>query len=150
MPTKSMKSDSNQQMILDLIREISGQANLLTIPKIFINLTGDIKTALFLSQCIYWGDRSSTGDGWFYKLTDDWREDIGLSYHEVVRIRKDLISRNFLQYEIHQNPQHGNEPLGFYRVNFDCLYKIIEDFIRGCREKRDTRLAKSATPVSRF
>jgi hypothetical protein len=78
---------SNMQDILNLIRSFVGQANVLTIPRIFVDLTGDLKAALFLSQCVYWSSRSSQ-PGVFYKTYQEWEEELSLGRHEIDQCRK--------------------------------------------------------------
>ncbi|GAP06177.1 hypothetical protein ATHL_01023 [Anaerolinea thermolimosa] len=78
---------NDMQGVINLIRAISGQANILTIPRVFVDLTGDLKAALFLSQCIYWSSRSST-PGVFYKTYQEWEKELALSRYEIDQCRK--------------------------------------------------------------
>ncbi len=75
---------SNQKDIFLLIKELTGQANILTIPRAFIEYTGSLDTALLLSQIIYWSDRNPQGD-WFYKSYKEWFTEIGFSEYQVRR-----------------------------------------------------------------
>ena len=54
----------------------SGQASMVTTPKLYIQLTGSHTLAIVLSQCIYWSDKSECEDGWFYKRYDEWFDEI--------------------------------------------------------------------------
>lgn len=81
---------SNHAAVKALIRQISGQANVLAIPRVFITLTRDIKAALLLSQIVYWSDKGGRGDGWFYKSADEWKAELGLTRGEVTRATKRL------------------------------------------------------------
>ncbi len=78
---------NDMQGVINLIRAIAGQANILTIPRVFIDLTGDLRAALFLSQCIYWSSRSST-PGVFYKTYQEWEQELALSRYEIDQCRK--------------------------------------------------------------
>ncbi|KAF1004407.1 MAG: hypothetical protein GAK36_00076 [Pseudomonas sp.] len=51
--------------------------------------------AQFLSQAVYWTER--TGDGWFYKTETEWKEEIGLSSKEVRTARKNLAGMQLLE-----------------------------------------------------
>lgn len=57
--TTKKESISVQDYILELIKEITGQKNILLIPRIFISITGSVNSALLLSQVLYWSDKSS-------------------------------------------------------------------------------------------
>lgn len=76
---------SNQQTIIQIIKSVSGQASILTIPKIYIDiLGGDIEAALFLSQCVYWSDKTVSKSG-FWKSYREWELDTCLTKHKVAR-----------------------------------------------------------------
>jgi len=75
---------TNQKDIFNLIRQLTGQANILTIPRIFIHYTGSVEAALLLSQIIYWSDRNPRGP-WFYKSYKEWEQEIGLSIKKLRR-----------------------------------------------------------------
>src|SRR3990172_12308713 len=75
---------SNQQNIVKLIKAISGQANVLTIPRIYLDLLNNKhRAALLLSQCVYWSDRTKDPEGWFYKTYAEWKKELALNQHAV-------------------------------------------------------------------
>lgn len=112
---------SNRQLIA-LLREISGQENALTIPRVYIRLLKSHRAALFLSQCVFWSDKSHRGDGWFYKSFREWREETDLHQHTIERIVVQLKKRGYLDTEIGR--ANGPSPVTFYRPN---LEKIAAD-----------------------
>lgn len=66
--TKSRSvSSKNKDHILNLIKSVSGQANIIAFPRLFVDITGDPSLAMMLSQLIYWSDRATRADGMFYK-----------------------------------------------------------------------------------
>jgi hypothetical protein len=111
---------SNQRAVIDLIKRLSGQSNVLTIPRIFIHLTGDIKAALFLNQCIYWSDKTKREDGFFYKTAEEWEEETGLSRTEQVGARKK--ASEFVDTKI---KRANGAPTLHYRVDFEKLANSI-------------------------
>ena len=118
----------NQKAINSLIKNLSGQANILTIPRIYIDLVGDIKSALFLSQCVYWSDRSNNVDGWFYKSASEWFDEIHLTYKEIMRIT--LTLNNYLDTKV---SRVNSAPTTHYRVKIDELTNAILTF---CENKK--------------
>jgi hypothetical protein len=111
---------NNQQSIFSLIKAVSGQSNVLTIPRIFIDIAGDIQTALFLSQCVYWSDKTNNPEGWFYKTHAEWDAEIGLSYFQVKRAIDNL--KGLVETKI---KRANNAPTIHYRVNVEALTKSI-------------------------
>ena len=86
MPSRGL----DQQQVYALITQVVGQANILTIPRLFIDWTGDHITALFLSQVIYWSSRTDDRDGWFYKSAKEWQEELSISDYQLARATKKL------------------------------------------------------------
>lgn len=116
---------SKQKELVELIKSISGQANVLSIPRMYIDLTGgDVKAALLLSQCVYWSDKSKDPEGWFYKSYKEWYVEIGLSQFEVGRAVKKLSAWLKLK------KKHANRaPTLHYKVDLDALTKSIIKFL---------------------
>jgi len=112
------KTMRNQNKVTELIKSVSGQANILTIPRIYIDLTGDHISALFLSQCVYWSDRGR--DGWFYKSASEWEDELGLSSYQVRRCIKSLAA--YIQTDVRKA---NGAPTTHYKVDFEELRKSI-------------------------
>jgi len=106
---------SDMQDILNLIRSFVGQANVLTIPRAFVALTGDLKAALFLSQCVYWSSRSSV-PGVFYKTYQDWQEELTLSRYEIDQCRRRVA--RWVKTELRQV---NGVPVLHYLVNLEVI-----------------------------
>ena len=104
--------------IINLIKGISGQSNVLTIPRIFIAiLDGNIKSALFLSQCVYWADKMGRP---FYKTYEEWHEEIGLTRSELDSARKDCMGL------VIATPHRAdNKVILHYRVDWDALSQAV-------------------------
>jgi hypothetical protein len=139
---------STQSTINGLIKSMSGQNNILTIPRIYIDITGDIKSALFLSQCVYWSDKTGRDDGYFYKSTNEWSEELGLSKREIENARKKLVK--FITTKI---LRANGSPTVHYMVNIGRLRDEIEGIFdipeRGETEKRRGNFPKEEKPISR-
>lgn len=54
----------------------SGQASVVTTPKLYIMLTGNHALAVILNQCVFWSNKSKNDDGWFYKEYKEWYDEI--------------------------------------------------------------------------
>ena len=81
---------SNQSDIKNLIKAVSGQANILTIPRLYLALVKSHRAALLLSQCVYWSDRTKDPEGWFYKTYTEWKKELFLNQHAIETALKNL------------------------------------------------------------
>ena len=109
---------------LNLIRALSGQANILTIPRLYIEmLGGEHIAALLLSQCIYWSDRTKRADGFFYKSDSEWKEELCISRFQLKR------ALNVLGGLIETKLKKANgAPTTHYRVNGERLTAAIKEY----------------------
>lgn len=53
-----------------------------------VDLTGSVQAALMLSQAIYWQERVTHKDGWWYKSIEEWEEETGLSRRRLETARR--------------------------------------------------------------
>ena len=105
---------NNKDQILSIIKSISGQANILTVPRMFVALTGDTTLAIMLPQLIYWSDRTTRSDGFVYKSAADWAIEVGASSYSVRKFNQ----LPFIETKI---IKANGSPTTHYRVRFDDL-----------------------------
>lgn len=61
------------------------------VPRHFIQLCGnDHAVAMMLAQLVYWSKRTTDPDGWIYKTPEDWKTELGLTRHQVLKGNKIL------------------------------------------------------------
>lgn len=87
---------NNRDYISSIITQFSGQNNVIPIPVVYIKITEDYPSAALLNQMIYWSDRTSRKDGYFYKSYNEWYEELHLTEYQVRRATKKLKSFGFV------------------------------------------------------
>ena len=107
------KTIIKQEQVFSLIKSFVGQANLLTVPRLFIDYTGDLESALLLSQIVYWADKIERQDGFMYKTYSEWQLEIGLNEYSVRKAANHLKKMGILETEVHK--ANGN-PTVHYRL----------------------------------
>lgn len=137
-------SKDNQQKIIGIIKSISGQANVLTIPRLYINILKSHRAALFLSQCVYWSTRGGE-DGWFYKSFREWQEELGLNQHAVETCVKLLKENKLLETELRKAGRP--ESVTFYRANIENLVSVLSE--TAIAETAKTSKRKTIRPTIR-
>jgi len=119
----------------------------------FAGVTG----ALFLSQAIYWQQRTTSEDGFFYKTASDWERETGLTQHEQATARARLRDIGILH-----ETKRGIPCKCYFRINEEYLMQVVENVslsesAKLVFEKEQGRfsvkcgigLAESAKPVKR-
>lgn len=118
---------SNYEEAKQLISAFSGNDRTLTIPVIYIELTGDMHTAALLNQIIFWSDKSKRNDGFFYKTYTEWESEVHLSEYQVRRSAKVLEKLGFIEMKL---KRANGSPTLHYKLNFSKLSDSILEFIK--------------------
>jgi hypothetical protein len=87
-------------------------------------LTGGAKSALMLSQMLYWtchGSEISSSDGWFYKTAEQWERETGLSLRGQRSSRDNLVNLGFVE-----ERRTGLPAKLHFRVNLDRLEQALD------------------------
>ncbi|RXK19062.1 replication protein [Macrococcus sp. DPC7161] len=88
---------NNRDYISSIITQFSGRNNIIPIPVIYLEITEDYPSAALLNQMIYWSDKTSRKDGYFYKTYNEWFEELHLTEYQVRRATKKLNSLGFVE-----------------------------------------------------
>ena len=135
-----MKEDFRQN-VFGIIQSLIGHLNILTIPKEFIHFTGDIDSALLLSQLVYWSGKTKDPEGWVYKTYADWEEETSLTERQIRRIKNVFEDIGFLETKVAK--ANGN-PTVHYRINQS---KFIDSFLTFLTERSSKK--ESNDPVKK-
>jgi len=115
-----------QKEVFALIKALTGQANILTIPRVFITMTSETDAALLLGQILYWSDRTTDPEGWFFKSAKEWEEELGLSAYKVNRAVKLLAS-----WGVQTRLKKANgAPTTHYRLDSEQFFEAISKFLQ--------------------
>lgn len=112
---------TTQKDVFNLIKTLTGQANVLTIPVAFIKYTGNIHSGLFLSQLIYWTEK--TDDGWIYKTYNDWENEIYIKEYSIRKAKKILEEKDILETKV---KKISGNPTVHYRLKWE---RFLDSFL---------------------
>lgn len=133
---------SNHKKIANIIKQMSGQANMITVPRIYIEFTGDLTTAVVLNQIVYWSDKTKRTDGFFYKSYKEWTEEICLTERQVRYAVKKLKELGFLETEL---KKANGAPTVHYRFDYD---KLLESILTKCQDGNSQNVSNHSDKTS--
>lgn len=113
---------SNHNNIRSLISSFSGQDRMITIPKIYIELTGEYAAASLLNQIVFWSDKSKRNDGFFYKTYKEWEEELSLSEYQVRRSVEKLEEKGVVETKL---KKANGSPTIHYKLDYEALQQWI-------------------------
>ena len=79
----------------------------------FVKPAGGVKAALFMSQVLYWNNRTSDKNGWFYKTYEEFEEETGLTRKNQETARRQLVEINWLVTKI---KSVNNRPIAHFQI----------------------------------
>lgn len=112
---------SNHRAVRLLLKNLSGQDSIVTVPRLFIQLMcGSLAGGVFLNQLIFWSDKGK--EGWFYKSFEEWEAESFLSRYEVNKYAEMLQKLGMLETEIRRN---GRSNYRYYNPNIDKICAVV-------------------------
>ncbi|WP_061567271.1 DnaD domain-containing protein [Geobacillus stearothermophilus] len=133
-----------KQQVYDVIASFSGQNNVIVINTAYVDMLGDLESALFLSQVIYWTDKVTREDGFFYKTDDEWSQELRISKYAIRKARKKLEELGILETKVKK--ANGN-PTVHYRLNKECFIEMVISFLRN-RKNDHIEIEKTLTEIT--
>lgn len=132
-----MATNATLKAVQSIIREFTGQANVITIPRAMVRFMGDYEAAAAMAQLIYWTDRATDPDGWIYKTAKDWHDEVFLSPAQVRRVSKQLAARG-IEMKFKKNRLHGSAPVWHYRLNWEIFADLFVQFLDSEQPRHST------------
>ncbi len=124
-----------QGEVFSVIASLTGQANILTVPRIFIDLTGNLQDVVLLYRLVYWSDRTIKKPNWIYKYFDEWEEETSLTKHALRKARE-----NFEQIKVIETmvKKSNGSPTVHYRLNREIKLSGLFEYIQAENAKIPT------------
>lgn len=115
---------SNQEEVRSLIAHFSGQTNIITIPKIYIEILDEYNSAAILNQIVFWSDKSARNDGYFYKTYAEWEKEVNLTEYQVRRSIKKLKELGFVETKVKK--ANGSPTLHYKLDKFNLSNRLLK------------------------
>jgi hypothetical protein len=138
-------ADGFRQQVIDLIQDTIGDKNATYYPMVFVQLVGNHAAAWLLSQILYWTDRTSDPEGWFYKSFDDWKQEGCLSRAQIERAlygdprtRKARLTLAELGVETKVRRAPDGSPTTHYRIDRDVFLSKLAAFLQPDLQQNDS------------
>ena len=120
------------------------QGHVLTTNIVFIQLTGRIEDAVFLSQLLYWSDRCLRHDRWIWKSAREWKLELGLSRYQVAAVTKRLVALGIVETRL---KKANGAPTTYYHIRADQLGSRIQSVVALMQADRERDSEKSLQPI---
>ncbi|WP_318493818.1 ATPase [Photobacterium leiognathi] len=113
--------------LFNAIRELSGNEANISISKVYIRFCdGYLNQAAVLSQLVFWSEKTTRKDGWFYKRHEELADELGFSVDQVRYAVKKLKIR--LSDSLDTSIKKANGvPTTHYKFNNSNLMKLISN-----------------------
>ncbi|HGE7613834.1 TPA: conserved phage C-terminal domain-containing protein [Bacillus cereus] len=133
---------SNYNMIRTIISQISGQENIVVVPKLFVKLTGDLTTAILLNQIVFYSDKSKRTDGYFYKSYKEWEEEVCLTKRQVSYSTAKLKEMGLVETKL---MKANGAPTLHYKLDYD---KLVQWIVTNCNNGKSQNVTIDSNNMS--
>lgn len=130
--------------LLQTLIAMTGQDNVITVHRPFVEFTGTLEAAMMLSQLLYWTPRSTIPGGWIAKSDKDWNRELCLARHSCRLATQTLTEMGIIETML---KKFNNSPTTHYRVDWEALEKAWTKWLR-LSENRQTDCLKSDNEMS--
>ncbi|RJT26895.1 conserved phage C-terminal domain-containing protein [Buttiauxella izardii] len=116
--------------IFDVVQAMSGQKNVIIIPRPYLQFFGEdqqaYQLAAVLNQLVFWSGCGGRDDGWFYKTHEELGEEVELGRDQIRRIVTKLESKYLAGVLDTANRRLNNgDKVKHYRLDGDKLIELI-------------------------
>lgn len=133
--------------VANVIAGFSGQQAVLVIPRVYLSLLdNDHGAALFLSQCVYWSDRTNDPEGWFAKSYEDWFAELGLTKRQLGRIIKALEPLG-LETSVRRSSYYNGGATLHYRIDRGVFTDLLMRFCSSNKSQKVTNVSDKKEPT---
>lgn len=112
--------------ILAIVRKLTGQEQVVVVPRLFIEYTGSLTTAAFLARLLYWSDKGKRSDGYIWKSNREWQEETGLTGYAIRKASTDLVALGLIEVEL---MQAQGAPTLHYRLDQRALVDALVEYV---------------------
>ncbi|WBM69155.1 hypothetical protein OH773_13270 [Buttiauxella sp. WJP83] len=116
--------------IFDVVQAMSGQKNVIIIPRPYLQFFGEdqqaYQLAAVLNQLVFWSGCGGRDDGWFYKTHEELGEEVALGRDQIRRIVTKLESKYLVGVLDTANRRLNNgDKVKHYRLDGNKLIELI-------------------------
>lgn len=127
-----------------LIRKMSGQANTLTIPRVYAEFMGSVEGGLFLNQLIFWSDKGKRTDGYIWKKRTEWSEETMLTDYAIRKHTARLVDDGYLETTV---KRAMGAPTVHYRLHLLELAEAIVRFAKSANGNVEINESETLEPT---
>ncbi|HPR64846.1 MAG TPA: hypothetical protein PK014_11550 [Thermoanaerobaculia bacterium] len=137
-----------QDQVFDDISRLVGKCIKITIPQPILKFCeGNLITATFLSQMIYWSDRGGSRDGYIFKRYKEWEEEIGLSVHQIKKSARWCQERGFLEIKL---KKANGVPTKHYRFHYENFTTQFRNYLESENENLENQDSKNQDSLTKI
>jgi DnaD/phage-associated family protein len=129
--TKGQYQSSKNPLLQTLI-SMTGQDNVITVHRPFVEFTGSLEAAMMLSQLLYWTPKSIMG-GWIAKSDTDWKQELCLTRYGHRKATETLVLMGIVETQI---KKFNGAPTTHYLILWETLENEWTSWLRSSENGR--------------
>jgi len=120
--------DSPQQQIFQMLRALTGQAQIIAVPRLFVQFfDGQLDWAAMLSQLLYWSDKNLDDEGFFCKPDKELTAEVGIKQWSATACRKWLKAHEIIETKL---KRVNGTPMLHYRLSDEGMARLVARLVQ--------------------
>lgn len=129
----------NYQAVLSLIEELEVKC---WTTQVYIKITGSLDLGVFLERIVWWSDKTSRTDGFFWKKAEEWGEELSISYAQVKRMEEALKDKGLIETAL---KRANSAPTTHYKPVMPAILNSINAIFKKV-ENQESRKSGNSNP----
>lgn len=110
-----------------VIAAMSGEGETLTIPKLYTGLTSNLNEAIVLKQLIFWSNKTTRDDGYFFKKSDELENETTLNRRQIDTVVKRLKEKGLI--DVQTKKAYG-APTRHFKIHQDVVMSRLHTLVQ--------------------
>lgn len=110
-----------------VISAMSGEGEVLTIPKLYTGLTNNLNEAIVLKQLIFWSNKTHRDDGYFFKKSEELQSETTLNRRQIDTVVKRLKEKGLI--DVQTKKAYG-APTRHFKIHQDVVMTRLHTLVQ--------------------
>lgn len=113
--------------LFKVIAEMNGEGQSFVIPRLYVELTGGHTEALVFKQLVFWSNKTTRTDGFFYKKSEELEAETMLTRRQIDGIVKKLINKELIEVE---RKKANGAPTRHFKINQTLVMTRLHEMVQ--------------------
>lgn len=113
--------------LFKVIAEMNGEGQNFVIPRLYVKLAGGHVEALVLKQLVFWSNKTTRTDGYFYKKSEELQRETEMTRRQIDRVVKKLVDSGLIETQL---KKANGAPTRHFKIKQDEIVSRLHQMVQ--------------------